>query len=294
MNSIINGIWVTAMCSVFFTYAEVKLPLLLSDGMILQRNEPVKIWGSAKGGEEITVQFLAQTFKTVSSNKGQWEIILPPMSHGGPYEMSIEGDNKIVLKDILIGDVWLASGQSNMAFTMSKVSDRYAQDIANSNNQFIRQFKVPKTIQFNRPKADFSQDNGNLHLQVPVPGFSAVAYFFAKQIYENYGVPVGIINSSVGGTPAQAWTSLESIKQIPEYFLRAEQLKLDGFIEGIESATQKANKIWNKNANDNDEGLINKWYDKTIDDSDWDIMNCPGQWQKKGLLHKGYSGFVSI
>ena len=166
MNSIIKGIWVTAMCSVFFTYAEVKLPLLLSDGMILQRNEPVKIWGSAKGGEEITVQFLAQTFKTVSSNKGQWEIILPPMSHGGPYEMSIEGDNKIVLKDILIGDVWLASGQSNMAFTMSKVSDRYAQDIANSSNQFIRQFKVPKTIQFNRPKADFFLDNGNLHHQV--------------------------------------------------------------------------------------------------------------------------------
>ena len=82
MNSIIKGIWVTAMCSVFFTYAEVKLPLLLSDGMILQRNESVKIWGSAKGGEEITVQFLAQTFKTVSSNKGQWEIILPPMSQG--------------------------------------------------------------------------------------------------------------------------------------------------------------------------------------------------------------------
>ena len=102
MNSIIKGIWVIAMCSVVFTYAEVKLPLLLSDGMILQRNEPVKIWGSASVGEEITVQFLQQTFKTVSSNKGQWKITLPPMSHGGPYEMSIKGENEIVLKDILV------------------------------------------------------------------------------------------------------------------------------------------------------------------------------------------------
>ena len=155
MNSIIKRIWIPVICCVFFSYAEVKLPKLLSDGMILQRNEPIKIWGTSAVGKEITIQFLDQTFKTTSSNKGQWDITLPPMSHGGPYEMSIKGENEIVLKDILIGDVWLASGQSNMAFTMSKVSDLYAQEIANSSNQFIRQFKVPKTIQFNRPKADF-------------------------------------------------------------------------------------------------------------------------------------------
>ena len=287
MNLIIKGIWVTAMCSVFFTYAEVKLPKLLSDGMILQRNEPIKIWGTSAVGEEITIQFLEQTFKTISSNKGQWDITLPPMSHGGPYEMSIKGENEIVLKDILIGDVWLASGQSNMAFTMSKVSELYAQEITNSSNQFIRQFKVPKTIQFNRPKADFFSGQWEFASPNSVAGFSAVAYFFAKQIYENYGVPVGIINSSVGGTPAQAWTSSESIKQIPEYFFRTEQLKLDGFIEGIEKATQSANKIWNESANDNDEGLINKWYNKNLDDSDWDTMNCPGQWQKKGTSAQG-------
>lgn len=278
------------LVSMFFVlpnWAEVKLPKLLSDGMILQRNEPIKIWGSAAVGELVRIQFLNQSFETITQNNRQWEIIIPPMPYGGPYEMSIKGGNEIVLKDILIGDVWLASGQSNMAFTMSKVSELYAQEIANSSNQFIRQFKVPKTIQFNRPKADFFSGKWESASPNSVLEFSAVAYFFAKQIYETYGVPVGIINSSVGGTPAQAWTSSESIKQIPEYFFRTEQLKLDGFIEGIERANQKANKIWNKNANDNDEGIINKWYNNNLDDSDWDTMNCPGQWQKKEASAQG-------
>ena len=148
-----------------------EITTFVKDGMILQRNEPVKIWGSAKRWRSNNCKILEQTFKTVSSDKGQWEIILPPMSHGGPFEMSIKGENEIVLKDILIGDVWLASGQSNMAFTMSKVSERYAQEIANSNNQFIRQFKVPKTIQFNRPKADFFSGQWESASPSSVPGF---------------------------------------------------------------------------------------------------------------------------
>jgi sialate O-acetylesterase len=190
-------------------HADVKLPALISDNMVLQQQMPVRIWGQATIGENVTVAMAGQTVKARTESDGKWEVFLAPMRAGGPFEMTIAGSNSITIRNVLIGEVWVASGQSNMAWTLrnSKGSE---QEIPAANYPQIRFFQVKTTVA-ERPADDFTDATWKVINPDTAPGISGVAYFFAREIQQTRGVAVGILQSAVGGTPAQAWTSNEAL-----------------------------------------------------------------------------------
>jgi sialate O-acetylesterase len=201
------------------TMADVRLPSLVSSNMVLQRNKPLHIWGWADEGEKITVRFRDKSYQTVAK-KGQWELFLPMQVAGGPYTMTITGKNTITLDNILIGDVWVASGQSNMEMPLKgwgKVLN-YEQEIKAADYPEIRFFQA-KHVTSTAPQDDIKAWDGNWQPCSPqtVPEFSSVGYFFAREIYTHEHIPVGIIHSSWGGTVAEAWVSGESLKKMPAF-----------------------------------------------------------------------------
>ena len=199
------------------TYSQVRLPGLVRDSMILQRDARINIWGWASKNEKIKIKFNGKNYKTTTGADGKWLVELPAMKAGGPYTMEISGSNKIFLREILIGDVWFCSGQSNMVHQINIHDVTYAKDIAEANYPQIRQFLVPTRTNLQAPQDDLPTGNPiaigwKAAVGEDVRPFSAVAYFFARKIYDKYHVPIGLINASVGGTPIEAWTSEEGLK----------------------------------------------------------------------------------
>ncbi len=185
-------------------HAEVKLPALFTDHMVLQQGQSIKVWGWAAADEEVTVTFRKQTASIKSSAAGKWMVTLKSEKAGGPDTLKVSGKNSITITDVLVGEVWVASGQSNMEWPL-RSSFEPANDIAGSANPMIRLFTVPKL------KADAPVDDVKSKWQEcapeSVPGFSAVAYYFARDLQKALKVPVGIIHTSWGGSPAEVWMS---------------------------------------------------------------------------------------
>lgn len=192
--------------------AEVKLNNLFSDGMVLQQSIEVPIWGTANNGERVTVKFQGQIVTTTAKN-GRWIVRLKALKAGGPFEMSVSGENSITLKNVLVGEVWLASGQSNMAFALSRTSNA-KEAIANAADTQLRFFKVPHEAA-DEPRTEVV---GEWKESAPetATDFSAVAYFFGRDLRRARNVPVGLIEASVGGTPAEAWVSRETLESDAE------------------------------------------------------------------------------
>ena len=168
--------------------AQIKLPKLISDGMVLQRDTKVKIWGWASPQENIQLSFKGNQYATIADNNGNWTIEMPPQKAGGPFVMELSGKNNITLKDVLFGDVWLCSGQSNMELWMGRLKYTYANEVANANNPNIRQFIVPDKYDFNEPKQDVPDGAWLSVNKKNIYDFSGVAYFFAKELYEKYKI----------------------------------------------------------------------------------------------------------
>ncbi|WP_082505049.1 sialate O-acetylesterase [Chryseobacterium sp. Leaf405] len=258
--------------------AKVKLPALVSDGMVLQRNQKLNIWGKANANEKVEVKFLNKNYKTSADQKGNWKIVLPEQKAGGPYTMTI---NELTLKDIMIGEVWLASGQSNMELPMRRLTPLYANEIKNANNQNIRFFTVPQKYNFKSPQTEL--DGGKWEATNPqtILNFSGVAYFFAKDVSEKEKVAVGIIHSSLGGSPIQAWMDENSLKKYPEYLDEAKKWQNDDLIKSTESNEQALSKAWYGELDQSDLGLNQHWEKFDLNDSDWKTMQIPGSWEDK-------------
>ena len=203
--------------------AQVRLPKIISDGMVLQRNSQVKIWGWAEKNEAITVRFLDSEYKTEADSSGDWHIMLPKLEAGGPYDMQITASNTITIKDVLIGEVWVCSGQSNMELNMKRVSPLYPKEIVECENPNIRYFEVPDKYNFDSPQTDLSGGKWQQTNPDNILGFSAVSYFFGKELYDKYKVPIGLINAALGGSPAQSWISEDGLKAFQEYYKEALQ-----------------------------------------------------------------------
>ncbi|SHL01947.1 sialate O-acetylesterase [Flavobacterium chilense] len=274
---------IVAFLITFSINAQIKLPRLISDGMILQRDSKVKIWGWASAKEKIELDFNHKTYKTITAENGKWQIELPSQKAGGPYEMTLKASNTIVLKNILFGDVWVCSGQSNMELPMDRLKDKYKEAIAKAENPNIRQFLVPDEYYFGHEKEDFTSGEWISANPVSVLQFSGVAYFFALEIYEKYKIPIGLINSALGGSPAESWISAENIKKFPEY--DQEYLKYkDGTLEKqIDENDRKVSNAWYQLVNKTDEGLKNNWSDPELNDSNWKTMQVPGYWADNAL-----------
>ena len=263
--------------------SQVRLPQLISDGMVLQRDSKIVIWGWASQGEEVMISFNGKQYETIASAEGSWRIELPEMKAGGPYTMNIAGKNEILLKDILIGDVWLCSGQSNMVHQMDIHDVTYAEDIANSNYPAIRHFKIPTATNLEGPEDDISGGHWAHAVSEEVRPFSAVAYFFARKIYEKYQVPIGLINASVGGTPIEAWISEEGFEGFPKILKTIEQNKDTAYINDLmRGRLNDDNQIRRK---PQDKGLTGRspWFAVDFAPTGWRRINIPGYWEDQGI-----------
>lgn len=193
--------------------ADVKLPGIFSDHMVLQHGRTVPVWGWADEGEQISVSFRDQTLETTARN-GRWSVQLAPLKPGGPDDLVIRGATTIKLQNVLAGEVWVGSGQSNMEWALRRSSEP-ENAIANSNHPEIRLFTVPKR------KADEPVDNVDASWVVcspeTSPSFSAVAYYFGRDLQQSLGIPVGLIHTSWGGSPAEVWISSDVLQANAEH-----------------------------------------------------------------------------
>ncbi|TYA74641.1 sialate O-acetylesterase [Seonamhaeicola marinus] len=210
---------ITFICFCFVfgqeTFAQLRLPNIFADHMVLQQKQVNPVWGKASKGEEIKVSIHDQTHHTTADKNGNWKVKLSPINAGGPFTLSIEGNTKIEFKDVLVGEVWVCSGQSNMAMKLEGGPGQHIEGstdaILNSSNSKIRLFTVPKTVS-NIP---LENCGGSWEISKPSTAakFSAVGYFFGKRLYESLDIPIGLISTNVGGTPAQAWTPNKTLKE---------------------------------------------------------------------------------
>ena len=281
------GFLATALLAITISHAQVRLPRLIRDSMILQRDTKVNIWGWASANEKVTVSFNKKTFRTTADKQGNWSLVLPPVKAGGPYTIDISGKNKISLKDILFGDVWFCSGQSNMVHQLNIHDVTYADEIANANYPQIRQFWIPTLTNLQGPQADLPAGNWKPAVGEEVRPFSAVAYFFAKKIHEQYKVPVGIINASVGGTPIEAWTSEEGFRDFSSILSVIQKNKDTAYLNSFNRRPAAP-----RGTPPADLGLTGpvKWFDPAYIPKGWRNINIPGYWEDQGI--KDLNGVV--
>lgn len=264
--------------------AQVELPKLISDGMVLQRDTDLIIWGWASPGEEVSVSFRDNSHSAVTNNSGKWKITLPAQSPGGPFSMEITASNSITIQDILVGDVWLASGQSNMELPMYRVEPLYRDEIKTANYPEIRHFKVPQEYSFEEEKSNYSGGEWIAISPETISQRSAVAYFFSKKLHEEYDVPIGIVNASLGGSPAEAWMDEDALKEFPHYHQEALIYKDEEMRDNIAASDQARNSRWHEVSVEQDRGYENgHWANPDVEDSGWNSMEIPGYWNTTSL-----------
>ena len=195
--------------------ADIKLPNVFSDHMVLQQGQKNKVWGLADAGEAVTVSIDRQSQKATAAADGTWHIMLDPVAVGGPYELAVKGKNEIKFADVLVGEVWVCSGQSNMQWSVNSSNDADIERLA---------AKFPKIRMINFPQVGtqdvkWSHDNHKWMVCSPdsVGNFSAVGYFFARQLHQTLDVPVGMINNAWGGSACEAWIRRDVLNADPKY-----------------------------------------------------------------------------
>ncbi|MDZ7935109.1 MAG: sialate O-acetylesterase [Emticicia sp.] len=275
------------LSTIYTVKAQIRLPKLISDNMVLQRNQPIKIWGWAEPKEKITLTFNKKNFKTETTDNGKWEILLPAQPTGTGFEMVLKGKNQIFIKNIAFGDVWLCSGQSNMVTPMERVKEKYLDDITNANFPDIRNFFVQTLTDLNTPKNDFPQGQWKVANPKDILAFGAVSYFFAREIYEKYKVPIGIINSSVGGTPIEAWISEAGYKNFDDIQKTIARNKDTSYINSL---NRRPSFPRNNVPQIKDLGIIEHWESPDYQPKGWRNMNIPGYWEDQGI--KDLNGVV--
>ena len=256
----------------------VKLPLLISDGMVLQRDTEVKLWGTAD--ELVTVSFLGKEYGAAPDTQGHWSVVLRGLPPGGPHTLTV---NDIAIHDVYVGDVYLCSGQSNMQFPMRRVKYMYPEELKNPNPN-IRQFTVPQRFNFHAPQWDL--DGGCWAGASPeaIENFSAVGYFFAKRLYERYQVPVGLLVSAIGGTPIHAWMSRGALEEFPDLLREAGLCADDAYVARVQAEDiLNAGRFFDE-IDKNDPGLHEKWYSPDYDDSGWEERSLLTPWTGTGSV----------
>jgi sialate O-acetylesterase len=276
----------------FSAGAIVRLPQLLSDHMVLQRDMDFKIWGWASPGEKVSIDFNGKKVKTVTGPDSKWMVTFPAMTAGGPFTMHIQGENEIMLNDILIGDVWFCSGQSNMVLPMERLKEKYPDEVANDHFPEIRNFFVPTLLDVvqihdDLPPGKWIPAVGNDILQ-----FGGLTYFFAKQLYQKYHVPIGIINSSVGGYPIQSWISKDAVKEFPKLEPQIKKYSDSNYMNNLGRARAAREYENTHPVILPDKGTIGPlhWTDPAFVPANWHRFWMPGYWTDQGV--KGLHGIL--
>ncbi len=262
-------------CLLFASFqasANVRLPKIFSTNMVLQRDKPIRVWGWANPGEQVTVSFNGASLRTKGSKDSSWQVLLPAMHYGGPFEMKVTGKNNISLGNILIGDVWICGGQSNMEWVV-KNTNHATEEMAQATHPAIRIITVTKKASF-QPQADIAGGEWMECNPETIGDFSAVGYFFGRKLNRDLDVPIGLISSNWGGTVIQAWTSWPVMQQDPAYKDNdmARLIKDQG-------AVQVRIDQYNKALQD-DPGEAEKWYEPSASITDWKPIQLPQFWEK--------------
>ncbi|MBN2612673.1 MAG: 9-O-acetylesterase [Bacteroidales bacterium] len=266
------------LASAGFIGATVKMPKVFTSNMILQRDIDIPVWGHSKPGEKVTVVFKNQKISTSASKGGEWVVRLKPEPAGGPFTMTIKGQNEIILDNILIGDVWICSGQSNMEWPLWN-TDNGIEEVKQAENHSIRLLTVPKVVSLS-PLNDFEGEGWVECNPSTARDFSAIGYYYGKYLHEELDVPVGLINTSWGGTRVEPWTSGTScetndiikdwysqIKSIDiEAIKKREEEKIIKYNEALEIAKGKP-------------GTPHPYVKQEFNDGNWNEIKLPGLWE---------------
>jgi sialate O-acetylesterase len=268
-NKVVGGSWIfcgqrfqwvvfAILMGVVTAAADVKLPALISDNMVLQQGRQVAIWGTADAGEQVTVSLGEQRESATADANGQWKVHLGPLKAGGPWEMTVAGKNTVTIHNVLAGEVWVCSGQSNMEFAVWNHgvfggANNAEQEVAAGNDPLLRLFMVKRAVA-GKPQTDV-QGQWVVASPETVGSFSAVGYFFGRDLHRTMKFPVGMIASSWGGTEAEAWTSDESLEADPELKVVADswRQRIADFPHVLEQYEQKLNE-WEKAAEEAEAG----------------------------------------
>ncbi len=264
--------------------ADVRLPAVIGGNMVLQQNSSAPIWGWAQAGEKVTVRgsWAPQRVATATANQaGRWKTSLRTPKAGGPYTVTIEGNNTITLHNVLIGEVWVCSGQSNMEWSMKQLNAMA--DIENAHYPQIRLFQL-KRVLAESPQED-CQGSWQECSPATVEGFSATGYLFGRELHRELEAPVGLIHTSWGGTPAESWTSLEVLReQFPEFEPQIDMvLHPEAHLEAVRRENERKIAEYEKALARIDRGTQQNWQDPALDVSDWKEMELPQKWSATEL-----------
>ncbi len=267
------------------TYAEVKPARIFGSNMVLQQGIENTIWGWADKKEKIRVSINGSELKTVTDKNGKWMVKLPAMEYGGPYTLTITGKNKIEFTNVMVGEVWICSGQSNMEFRVSEAFNA-EEEISNANYPAIRLFTVTRRAA-QSPGKDLDAGEWTTCSAASVSGFSAVGYFFGRKIHQDMNVAVGLINASWGGTVAETWTSSETIKKDSDFVDSWNELQKIDLANYEKSLKERVNSVIEGLPN-KDNGLEQGFNHALFDDSQWKTILTPGLWEDRG--YRGING----
>ena len=263
-------------------YANIRLPKILGDNMVVQRNKSIILWGWADANEKIVVQFRNQTKTTRADKSGNWKVALDPETAGGPFQLAFKGKNNITLNNILVGEVWVCSGQSNMEWPLRQARNA-KEEIQQANYPEIHHFTVQKAVA-TVPETDVKGGDWKICTPETAGDFTAVGYFFARELYNQLKVPIGLINTSWGGTHSETWTSREAFEGSPGF---KDMIATMPSLDLNALAKQKNEKLLEKlkslNIAPSPSGSIENWKEASFDDTAWPAMQLPSLWETQGL-----------
>ncbi len=260
--------------------AEIRLAHIFSDHMVLQRGQGIPVWGWAREGEEIAIEFGRQRRRTTTNAQGRWRVVLDAEAAGGPYTLRVRGENMIAVNDVLVGDVWLGSGQSNMEWTVGQSSDA-VNEVTRSSWPLIRHVKVPKSLAF-RPAEDIGQTQWKVSGPEDTAEFSAVGYFFARKLRHELGIPIGIISASWGGSNIETWLSASALATRPEFDLTAMPVDVAAFKSRYRDRMNTLLARWQP-AVSQATSSTTAWQQPGLDDGLWPKLKAPQYWEDQGL-----------
>lgn len=270
------------LCLSLLANANISLPKIFANDMVLQRDKSIPIWGWADANEKIEIKFNKQIKSTKADKNGKWTIQLEAEKAGGPYELLIKGKNKIVIKNVLVGEVWICSGQSNMAFTVSEAANA-EKEINDANNFYIRAFTVSRNVS-SLPLDDVKAGKWEVCNKNTVGNFTAVGYFFAKKIYSELKIPIGLIHTSWGGTGSETWTSrdaFESSEEFKEMIAEMPNVNLDSISKVFnKSVAKRVEELQGSKINPAKAEMFKEF---AFNDSSWPELNAPEAWESQDL-----------
>jgi sialate O-acetylesterase len=286
-----TGAWEAALCLLMATaaQADVRLANVFGPHMVLQRGQPIRLWGWAQPGERVQASFHGQRVSTRADAQGVWMLTLAPERAGGPHELVLRGHNELRVSDVLVGEVWVASGQSNMEWSLAQ-SQGGAQDAAQAHHPWLRQLTVPKRTAL-QPQADIEPSPWRVATPQTAGGFSAVAWHFAQRLHRELGVPVGIVHASWGGSHLETWSRPQALGQHPDFTDIVRGLPTSPQQHLARRAARDAEQVqrW-QGAAPEGEAAARAWMQPAYDDAHWPQLRVPQVWEAQGL--PGFDGVV--